>query len=121
MDITDLAALDDDVGQVAQSGADEGVMHGAGGEQRGNGRVALVDAAVGEDQDAGPTSDGGFRLGGDSLDRFAECRPGRRSRPHLNLEQGRDRRRATPSAVRRLMASIVASSMAMLEIWSNRA
>ena len=62
VDVTDLAALDDDVGQVAQSGADERVMDGAGGEQGGDRRVAFVDAPVGEDQDAGSATDGGFGL-----------------------------------------------------------
>ena len=76
VDVADLAALDDDVGQIAQPGADQRVMDGAGGEQHRHRRVALVDAAVGEDQDAGPAADGGFRLGGDALDRGAERRPG---------------------------------------------
>jgi hypothetical protein len=94
VDVADLAALDDDVGQVAQPGADERVMDGAGGEQRGNRRVALVDAAVGEDQDAGPGADGGFRLGDDALDCGCEGCP--RDDAHVrirDLEQRRDRGR----------------------------
>ncbi len=94
VDVTDLAALDDDVGQIAQPGADQRVMHGAGGEQHGDRRVALVDAAVGEDQDTGPVADGGFRLGGDALDRRGESRPRDGARVRVrNFEQRRDRRR----------------------------
>src|SRR5215217_2048022 len=69
-------------------------MDGPGGKQGRDRRAALVNAPVRKDKDASSVADGGFCLGGDSLDRFGECRSGNggRARSH-NLEQGRDRNR----------------------------
>jgi hypothetical protein len=69
-------------------------MHGAGGEQRGDRRAALVNAAVGEDENAGPISDGRFRVVGDSLDHRLESFPDDGVRVCFRyLKQGGDRGR----------------------------
>ena len=60
-----LAGLEDEVALGAAAGADEVVVDGGAGEEAGDGGVAGVDAAVGEDEDAGTVIDG---LGGGGLE-----------------------------------------------------
>ncbi len=49
MDLARLAGLDHETAARAQAAADEVVVHGRDGQQRGDGRVVGIDGAVGED------------------------------------------------------------------------
>jgi hypothetical protein len=100
MDVTDFATLHDEIGEIAQTGADERVMDGAGGEERGHRRVALVDAAVGQDQDARAGADGSLGGSHDAIDRRRERGAGREvGRVAGKREQGRDHRGRNASAI----------------------
>ena len=51
MHLARLAALDDDADRGAQAGADQMMMHGGAGEQRGDRNPVAADHAVGQDDD----------------------------------------------------------------------
>src|SRR5918993_2901668 len=68
VNIVDLTALDDDVGEIAQSGTNERVMYGAGREQDWHRSMALIDPAIGEDHESCTTPNGRFRFRDDAIE-----------------------------------------------------
>ena len=84
-----LAGFDDQAGLRARAFADQVMMDGGGGEQRGDRRVIGIDAAIGKNQDRCAIGDRLAGGGAEFVDGFAEavCAFG-------DIEQHRQRDRA---------------------------
>ena len=73
MGLPDIARLDDQGGLAAQSFADEVVVYGTQGQERGKRGVVVVGVAVGQNQDVGPVAGEVFGCGADVFDSGLEA------------------------------------------------
>ena len=83
-----LAGFDDEADRGAQAGADQVVMHGGAGEQRGNRNPVRARHAVGQDDDVDALADRGFGARAEFVEHLLEA-----GRAETGMEGGVERTR----------------------------